>query len=50
MMLDILLTNAAPLRATLARARSALAELDQLLADEGEEALRAWLDSARSRR
>ena len=50
MMLNILLTNAAPIRAALADSRAALDRLDQLLLAGNESGLRAWMDEARARR
>ncbi len=50
MMLDILMTNPAPLRAALAQAHEALATLDALLEAGDESGLRAWMESAQQRR
>lgn len=50
MMLDILLTNPAPLRAALAQARDTLAGLDACLEAGDEDALRAWMQAAQHRR
>jgi prephenate dehydrogenase len=50
MMLDILMTNPAPLRAALAQASEALAILDAFLEAGDESGLRAWMESAQQRR
>ena len=50
MMLNILLTNATPLRAALADTRAALDRLDNLLSARNESGLRAWMEEARARR
>ncbi|MDQ4074750.1 MAG: prephenate dehydrogenase [Chloroflexota bacterium] len=50
MMLDILLTNRAPLRDALADARAALDRLDTLLSSADEAGLRAWMEEARGKR
>ena len=50
MMLDILMTNAAPVRASLAATRAALDILDTLLAEADEEGLRQWMERARESR
>lgn len=50
MMLNILLTNADPVRAALAKSRAALDTLDQLLLARNEAGLRAWMEEARARR
>jgi prephenate dehydrogenase len=50
MMLDILLTNPAPLRAALAQARDTLNNLDVCLEAGDEAALRAWMEAAQHRR
>ena len=50
MMLNILLTNATPLKAAIADSRAALDRLEQLLTAGNESGLRAWMEEARTRR
>lgn len=50
MMLDILMTNATPIRASLAATRATLDILDTLLAEADEEGLRRWMERARESR